>query len=371
MIVLIILTPVRAFPASQAPLLVVTGPVYSQQELVRRRRDMAKVWVRRIGFGLATVLALVGGYAAFNRNTISAHYTAAQFRSATTDEARIALATKLLATGEPGETRLVETLRTGTPEQCQAVVVVIAAKLKEEPESTICRPVLSACGSFGEAGQTATLDLVPDLLNCGEPDAAERCKELVTAALEVSSVDVKRRAIRLAAAPQFGLKLKVVPLLMDPSSEVRREAMLATGPLGIGEQVIETEELFPWLNDPDVEVRMVCEGALSTRGLTPEQIEAGRKLTHPEASTRLQLVVDIWRGRGGVFRDPGPWLERLSRDPDAAVRAATARVAYESQLTFANWLDRLAEDADPTVRRIVAYHRNRAEQLKQAGFGGR
>jgi hypothetical protein len=85
----------------------------------------------------------------------------------------------------------------------------------------------------------------------------------------------------------------------------------------------------------------------------------------------LQLVVDIWRGRGGVFRDPGPWLERLSRDPDAAVRAATARVAYESQLTFANWLDRLAEDADPTVRRIVAYHRNRAEQLKQAGFGGR
>ena len=74
--------------------------------------------------------------------------------------------------------------------------------------------------------------------------------------------------------------------------------------------------------------------------------------------------------RDGI-RDPGPWLERLSRDADPAVRAGAARVACESKLAFAGWLDRLAkDDPDGTVRRIVLFHRTRAAELKQVGYGG-
>jgi hypothetical protein len=332
---------------------------------------MTTAWAKRIGLGVVAVLAVGGGFAAFNWPSLSARYTASQFHSATTDDARAELASKLLAAGESGHAQLVETLRTGTPEQCQAVVAAVAAKLKDDPQAAVCRPLLNACDSFNDSGRIAALDLVPDLLRCGEPDAVERCRTLVSGGLGVTDAGAKRRAVRLAAAPQFGLKKEIVPLLKDQSAEVRREAMLAVGPLGIGEPVIEADDLFPWLNDVDDEVRMLCEAALSTRGLTPEQIDAGRKLTHPEASERLTLVLEIARGRNGVFRDPGPWLERLSRDADPAVRAATARVAYESRLTFAGWLDRLADDPDPTVRQIAVYHRDRAEQLKQAGYGGR
>jgi HEAT repeat protein len=188
------------------------------------------------------------------------------------------------------------------------------------------------------------------------------CREIVKAGLGAEN---KRSAIRFAGT--LGLKAEVVPLLNDADAGVRRAAMAAVGPAGVGTPVIEAEELFRWLNDPDAEVRLLCEAALSTRGLEPEQIEAGRKLAHPDAGERLGLLIDLQRNRA-AFRDLGPWLERLSRDPDPAVRAGAARVAYESKLEFTGWLDRLAGDPDGTVRRIAAYHKGRAEQLKQAGF---
>ena len=61
----------------------------------------------------------------------------------------------------------------------------------------------------------------------------------------------------------------------------------------------------------------------------------------------------------------------MSRDADPAVRAGAARVAYECKLAFAGWLDHLAkDDPDGTVRRIVQFHRSRAAELKQVGYGG-
>lgn len=333
---------------------------------------MAGVWAKRVGVGVGVVVLVAGGFAAWNWNGISARMTAAKLRSATSDDARVELADKLIAAGEPGVTQLVEVLRAGTPEQCSAVVMAVSQHVKDLPPDdpkcvSVCQPILAACESFGDAGTMAVLDLIPELSR----QDAEACRTLIRAGLKSSDGTARLRAIRLAAAPQFGLKKEVVPLLDDPTAEVRRAAMAAVGPLGIGEPVIEADDLFRWLNDPDAEVRMVCEAALSTRGLEPDLIDAGRKLTHPEAAERLTLLVDIQRRKTGVFRTPGPWLERLSRDTDPAVRAATAGVAYECRLAFAGWLDRLVDDPDPTVRQIAGYHRRRAEQFQQTGFTGR
>jgi hypothetical protein len=335
---------------------------------------MMNVRAKRVVIGVLLILAVAGGYMAFQWNGISARFTASQFRSASNDEARTELAAKLLASGDVGIAQLVETLRSGTPEQCHAVATVVTQYLNELPPDdpkyvAVCRPFLAACDSFSDTGKEAAFDLIPDLIRCPDPDAVERCRVLVKCGLGASSREVKARSVRWAAAPSFGMKAELVPLLDDPSAEVRRAAMLAVGPLSAGGLVIETEELFRWLNDPDAEVRVLCEAALSTRGLEPSQIEAGRKLTHPEASERLTLLLDLQRGT--AFRDPGPWLERLSHDADPAVRAGAARVACESQLAFTPWLDRLTVDPDPTVRQIVGYHRNRAEGIRQAGFGGR
>jgi hypothetical protein len=330
------------------------------------------VWAKRVGVGVAVLVAAGGGYVGLNWKAIHTRLTASRFRAAPTDEARAALAAELLAAGEPGVGRLVDTLRTGPPEQCQAVASVLAQHLRDLPPSdpryaAVARPLLAAGDSFGGAGKEAALDLVPHLLRWDDPDAAERCKGLVKGGLAGASPEAKVRAVRLAAAPQLGLRAELVPLLNDPAAAVRRAAIAAVGPGGEN-PVVDTEELFRWLNDPDDEVRLLCEAALGTRGLEPEQIDAGRKLTHPEASERLTLLVDLQRGRGGALRDPGPWLERLSRDPDPAVRAGAARVACESRLAFVGWLDQLTADPDPTVRQIAGFHRQRAEQLRQVGF---
>lgn len=328
---------------------------------------MASRWVKRVGLGLVAVLAVAGGVAAWQWKAIQTHFTAGKFHSATTPEERTAVAEQLLASGEPGISQLVEVFRTGGPDECTAVAAAVTNHLRDVPAddprtAAVCRPFLAACGSFNPAGTDAALALIPLFLRCGEPNVTDPCREIVKAALGGAN---KTAAVRFAGT--LGLKAEVVPLLDDPSAEVRRAAMAAVGPAGVGTPVIESEELFRWLNDPDAEVRLLCEAALSTRGLEPEQIDAGRKLAHPDPGVRLSLLIDLQRNRA-AFRDPGPWLERLSRDPDPAVRAGAARVAYESKLEFTAWLDRLANDPDGTVRRIAAYHKQRAEELKQAGF---
>lgn len=328
---------------------------------------MASRGLKLVGVGVAAVLVAAGGVTAWQWQAIQAHLTAGKLRTAATPEERTAVAEQLLASGEPGVAKLVDVFRTGSADECDAVVNAVVNHLKDTPAddprcAAVCRPFLAASGSFNAAGNDAAVELVPLFLRCGAPDAEERCRGIVKAGLCGGN---KATAVRLAVG--LGLKGEVVPLLNDPDAEVRRAAMAAVGPAGVGTPAIETEELFRWLNDPDAEVRLVCEAALFTRGLDADHIDAGRKLTHPDASERLTLLLDLQRNRTS-FRDPGPWLERLSRDPDPAVRAGAARVGYENRLEFGGWLDRLSTDPDGTVRRIAAYHKQRAEETRQTGL---
>ncbi len=330
---------------------------------------------RRIGLGLLVILLAGGVYAGAQWNRLNARYAGYKLRTATTDEARLRAACQLIEAGESGAVYLTDAFRGPDAERCSAVALALRDYLKDLPPvdprfAALCRPHVHGFPEFSEAGQEAALALVPNFLRCPEADFPPRCREIVRTALKHRSADVRAQAIHLAMRPDLDQKADVVACLQAPEPEVRRAAMLAVGPAGHGSPAIGDEDLFPWLNDVDSQVQMLCEAALSTRGLEPEQIAAARKLTSPDAVERLKLLLDLRWNRDAI-RDPGPWLERLSRDPDPAVRAGAARVAYECKLAFAGWLDRLAkDDPDGTVRQIVQFHRARAAELKQTGYGG-
>jgi hypothetical protein len=312
---------------------------------------------KKIGIGVGVVLAIGAAVAVFQWDTLKAKYDVRQFRAASTDDARTAMLQQLMNTGEPGAKELLNVLHDGTPEQCRAVAGAFADRFSESGDGDPLRPlVLGALQAqhtgFNEAGQQAALDLVPQLLKHAGSGGVECSRKLIEQNL-TGPTDAKTRAVRLATLPGVQLQQAVVVLLDDPDAGVRQAAMTVVGP----GKTIDTENLFRHLNDTDPTVRLLCEASLSSRGLDTDQIEAGRQLTSAEVADRLQLLTRLHRQRNSEEFDIGPWLERLSRDNEPAVRAAAARVGFDSPLAFAPWLDYLANDPDATVRQIVAFHK--------------
>ena len=328
-----------------------------------------RVWAKRAGAAGLLVAVAAGGYAVWNWSGLTARHAAYRLHTAGSDEDRARHAARLVALGDAGAPHLVDTLRGDDPACCAAVAAAARDRLSADPAAPCCRPLLDGLASFSEPGKVAALDLVPALLKAPYPDATARCRDAVRAGLATTTPDGKVRAVRLAMRPDVAVKAEVVPLLDDPDAEVRRAAMLAVGPADeTAAAVIDDEALFRWLHDPDPEVRELCGTALRTRGLDAEQVLLARQLTHPDPGQRLKLLLDLPTA-GDAVRDPGPWLERLSRDPDPAVRLGAARAGCEYKLTFAGWMDRLADqDADPTVRRWAGYYRRQAAAVRQAGF---
>lgn len=326
-------------------------------------------WAIRAGAAVLLITAAAGAYAGWNWSGLTARHAAYRLRTAGPDEERAAAATKLVALGAAGAPHLVDALRRDDPGCCAAVATAVRDRLAADPAAPCARPLLDGLASFSEPGKAAALEIVPLLLKSPYPDAAAHCRDAVRGGLASATPEGKVRAVRLALRPEIGGRADVVPLLNDPNAEVRRAAMLAVGPADESvAAVIDDESLFRWLHDPDAEVRDLCRTALRTRGLDAEQVLLARQLTHPDPGERLKLLLDL-QIAGEAIRDPGPWLERLSRDPDPAVRLGAARVGYECRLTFAGWMDRLADqDTDPTVRRWAGYYRKQAIAIRQAGF---
>lgn len=333
-----------------------------------------RTWAKRAGLAVGLLAVTAGAYAALNWTGVSARYAGYRFRTAAADDDRAKWADKLITLGDAGGRYLLAPFRTGDEAGCAAAVAAVKGRLAGLPPTApgyaaCCRPFLSGIGSFSDVGKAAAVGLVPELLNCPDPDAAARCRDVVRAGLAAPTADGRVRAVRLALRREVALLADVVPLLNDAEPAVRRAAMLAVGPAPEGTTaVVGDEDLFRWLHDPDPEVRNLCEAALNSRGLDAAQVQLARQLASPDAADRLRLLVDL-QWAGDAIRDPGPWLERLSRDPDPAVRLGAARVAFERRLTFAGWLDQMAEaDPDPTVRHWAGYYRGLAATVKPAGF---
>lgn len=319
------------------------------------------VWARRAKTVTIVVLIAAGGFVIVNWSSLGAKFAGHRFRSASTDEARAAAAAKLVGMGDRGLLYLVDTFRSGSAPECVAASTALrdsfAATSPTDPAyAARSQRLADGFAVFSDDGKAAVLDLVPELLAC--PDTAPACRMIVLTGLTLPSADAKVQAIRMALRPEVSAKEAVVPLLNDEEAEVRRAAMLAVGPVfGDAAPVVADENLFRGLHDPDVEVRDLCEAALKSRGLDVAQVAMARRLTHPNPTERLRLLTDL-RSTTDAVRNPGPWLERLARDPDPAVRLGAARAAHESRLQFARWLDTLADsDPDPTVRRWAGYYR--------------
>ncbi len=320
---------------------------------------MASNRKRIAGIGLAIVAASTA-YGALQYSELRARYTEHRLSGATTHEERLSLATQLFTSGNVGRNRLFTSLNTGDEAMCASIGEAIQTSLVTLPAIDPLRAecatrILATYENDSEPGQVAVLNLAPEFLKCSDPAILDKVRVVVKSGLG-STNSVRVIAAKIAARPGMKLHAELQPLLHDAESSVRASALLGVGTAN--DTTLPDEELFRWLNDPASEVRTVCEAVLQTRGRSATDISMGRRLTHPNATERLSLLLDLAEEPG---RDVGPWLEYLSRDPEPAVRAAAARVAIETKVLFANWIEVLAKnDPDATVRQVATYHRSRA-----------
>jgi hypothetical protein len=138
---------------------------------------------------------------------------------------------------------------------------------------------------------------------------------------------------------------EVLPLVRDPSPAVRRVALLS---VGSEEELISEDDLLPLLHDPDDEVKRLCEAALRGRGLRETHIRLGRLLTDARAKVRLDVLQHLHEADD---LHPDVWLQRLSQDRAAAVRAGAIRYAFDASINLGDRLGQMAtSDPDGTVR---------------------
>ncbi len=329
-----------------------------------------KSWPKRALAGLVVGGLVLAGTGIAFRSTVSTRYASYRLRTAGDDAARTAALNTLLDLGDAGTDVVAGEFARDDEAACRLAAGCLRDRLATTPPAdpsyaAWSRPAFAGFATASAAGRAELLDLIPDLARGSDAGAA--CRNVVRTGLAADApAGVKRAAVRQAHV--VGLKADVVPLLADADPAVRRAALLAVGPAADdGTTVATPEELFRCLHDGDGEVRDLCAAALASRGLDLGQISLARQLTHPDLAERLGLLGDLATGAAGVT-DPGPWLERLSRDADPAVRLGAARVAAESRLHFAGWVDTLAAaDADPTVRRWAGYYRDQAAAVRQSG----
>lgn len=320
-----------------------------------------RTWARRAA-SVVVLVAVVGGtWAGMNATALKAKYAAHKLASAP-DADKPRWADALLTYGEPGVAKLLGFVRAGEPAATAALARHLDALSESDPAAVaLCGQVLDAFGSCSEGGKAAVLELMPAMMPRVAASHPAKCREVVAAGLASPAPAARLAAVRMAMHPRIKMRGDLVPLLSAPEPEIRRAALFAVGPATDGDAVIGDEDLFRWLHDPDADVRKGCYDSLVSRGRTDPEISLGRRLANPDPAERLKLLLDL-RYDDDV-PDPEPWLERLSRDAEPAVRAGATRVAVEiaadRRLPVPVWVGRIADiDPDATVRRVAGFFRS-------------
>ena len=321
---------------------------------------------RRRWFGRITItfLLLTIGGAAWNWSYLHARLVAYELRTASSEVHRVDRARALVQLGEPGRSLMIAALHDGDESTCTAIATAIRELFHGQlVDVELSRALVTEMPNFGEAGRDAVVYLLPLIVDHTDESVRSASRNAVEVGLKSSA---RSKALAAKLAVRMKLVEAVVPLLNDTEPEVRAAALAAIGAAGDAAPIGD-EELFRWMNDPDAKVRTVCVAVLESHGRSADEIDLGRRLTHPKAAERLRLLVDLARE---TERDIGPWLERLARDPEPAVRAGAVRVACERKLKFADWTDDLAKnDPDATVRQVASFHRRLADGLiEPVGF---
>jgi len=312
-------------------------------------------------------VAGLGVWASANFTELKAGHVARQLRSSTTDEERAVAADRLATLGDPGLKRLVEFVRSPDAPTRTAAVGALDRFLGNLPDGdaravNVAGQLLDGFAASDGGSQQATLELIPVVLKKTGNTHAAKCRAVVAVGLKMQEPATRVFTTRLAMHPEVQMRGELVPLLSAPEAEVRRAALFAVA-AAEGDPLIGDEELFRYLHDSDDGVRKVSHDALVNRERSEIEISLGRRLADPDPLERLKLLLDL-RYDDDVA-DPDPWLERLSRDPEPAVRAGAARVAIEvsvmRQLTCPGWVTRVTDaDPDATVRFVASYFRRQA-----------
>jgi HEAT repeats len=303
------------------------------------------------------VLAVAAGV--WQRERLWVWYCAERLERAA-DDRRGEWAEKLAAVGEPAVPTLLGLFRHDDPGVSLAARGgfdrLLADWPKEDPRRlAFARRFVDMEPRFSTPGRSAALDLLPDILACGDADVAQRAKGVIATAAKSESVGLRVQAVAAAMRPDIDALDAIVPLLNDPEAEVRRAAILALGSVRDGSTaVVSDEELLRCLHDSDLEVRRLCEMGLRSRGRTPRDIFLGRRYTAPDPAERQKLLLDLADEEN---LDVTVWLERLTSDADPAVRAGAARVAVERKADLRDRLEQMSHsDPDGTVRRIAGFY---------------
>lgn len=308
----------------------------------------------RYAFPLILIAAVVAGGGWY---VVQRPGNLASLLAAHNDSTRQALAEKAVA--EATVDLLTTFFADGSPEVRNALFAAVAGRSDDDRIAVVARAGLAAADRFDAVERELMASLMDRL---ARHDAAS-AKQLMAIGLNGSPV-AKELVCRTGARPEFGMTAEIASLFGDDSPIVRRAALLA---VGTNRDVVAEDPLFRLLSDRDDEVKLIAGATLQARGLDEQQIELGRKLFHPDAAVRLSLLSDLLRN-DGTIRDVGPWLARLGRDTDPAVRAGAARLAFECRVRSTDWLDELAErDPDPLVRSVADHYRQRSNAVRAAG----
>lgn len=341
-------------------------PTPAEVSMTRKRK-----WTLRLLGVTVMVVAGVGTWAGVNATELRTKFAARQLTHAATDDERTRWADTLLTYGELGTHELIDCVRTGEDPARGAAVAALDKHLSAFPDNdsravALSAAILDAFPSATDAGKRGILQLVPAILKRTGATHARRCRVVVTEAIKLQDFDTCLAAVRLAIHPDIKLRKELTPFLSSPEPQMRGAALFAVAVGGDGEPAIGDEELFRWLHDSDPTVRKICRDALVSRERSDADIALGRRLTHPDATERLHLLLDL--RYDDELPDPEPWLERLSHDPEPAVRAGASRVAVELATMRSQpcpaWVARIADtDPHPSVRFVAAYYRSLAPSV--------
>ncbi|MFL5245145.1 MAG: HEAT repeat domain-containing protein [Gemmataceae bacterium] len=202
--------------------------------------------------------------------------------------------------------------------------------------------------------RAAALSLIESLI-AFRPGRQDAIRDVLKATLHDTALSNRLRAMELACQPGMELFKEIVTLLNDPAAEARRQAMEAVRRQPKAAEVLGDDDLLRWLNDPDEEVRRLCEGCLAERGLTVEAIQLGRLITNSKPTVRLEVLQYL---NSSSDLDANTWIRHLSHDESPAVRSAAMRAAIQLDLrSLSDRLDQMARaDPSPTVRQLAHHY---------------
>lgn len=316
--------------------------------------------VRRALRWALPVLTLAVAAGVWQRERLWVWYCAERLERAA-DDRRDDWAAKLAAVGEPAVPTLLGLLRHDQPGVCVAAGrgldrVVTDWPTDDPRRRAFARQFVAAAPRFSTPGRSAGLDLLPAVLACADPEVTQQAREMIAVAAKSESVELRVQSVAAALKAGGGMYDAIAPLIADPEVEVRRAAVLALGPGREGATpVLADDDLLRCLHDPDPEVRRLGDMSLRSRGRSPRDIRLGWRYTAPDPAERQKLLTDLAHEQE---LDVAVWLDRLTADPDPAVRAGAARLAFERRTGLRDRLEQMSQsDPDGTVRRIAAYYR--------------